>query len=56
MPNQPKTPRRTIRIPDDIWETALEVAEETGVSLPQVVRDDLVRFIRQHRKGWKPIH
>lgn len=54
MPNQPKTPRRTVRIPDDIWQTALEVAEENGINLPQVIREDLVRFIRQYRKGWRP--
>ncbi len=32
------TPRRSIRIPDDEWESGLAAAEANGESLPAVVR------------------
>lgn len=46
MPNQPATPRRSIRVPDDLWAAATRKAAERGDSLSQVVRDALRRYVR----------
>lgn len=45
VPNQPKTPTRTFRIPDDIYVPALEKAKAEGVSLSDVVRDALIEYV-----------
>ena len=46
MPNQPKTPVRTIRVPDDLWEAAQAKAKARGDSVSQVVRDALRRYVQ----------
>lgn len=44
MPNQPKTPTRNFRIPDDVYKAALKKASDDGQSLSEVVREFLVRY------------
>lgn len=39
------TPRRTIRIEDGLWEAATAKAEEEGVTLSDVIRDDLREWV-----------
>lgn len=45
VPNQPKTPVRSIRIPDDIYELAKEKAQGEQRSLSDVVRDLLTAWV-----------
>ena len=45
MPNQPKTPHRTIRVPDDLWEAAQVKASREGVTVSDVVRRALTEYV-----------
>lgn len=45
VPNQPKTPVRSFRIPDDIYLPAQEKARAEGESLTDVVRDALIEYV-----------
>jgi len=47
MPNQPKTPQRTIRIPDDPWLPAKEKAIREGTTVSEVVREKLVEYVKE---------
>ncbi len=47
MPNQPKTPNRVIRVPDDLWHAAQAKAAERGESLSEVIRRALARYVRR---------
>lgn len=47
VPNTPGTPRRTIRIPDDLWDAASAKAEERGESVSDVIRKALERYVRR---------
>lgn len=44
VPNKPKTPLRSFRIPDDIYEAAQRKAAEKGESVSDVVRRALDRY------------
>jgi hypothetical protein len=44
MPNQPKTPLRNIRVPDDLWTAAKAKAESRG----ETVTDVLIRALRRY--------
>ena len=46
MPNQPATPTRSIRIPDEIWESAVAKAHAEGTTVTEVVIKALERFLR----------
>lgn len=47
VPNQPKTPMRSVRIPDDIWEAAKAKAAERGDSMTDVIRQALERYAKR---------
>jgi hypothetical protein len=47
VPNQPSTPNRTLRIPDEEWETARRIAADRGETVTDVVRRALRRYIRE---------
>lgn len=49
VPNTPGTPRRTIRVPDALWDAASAKAEARGENLSEVIRAALERYVR--RKG-----
>lgn len=51
VPNQPKTPQRTVRVPDDVWHEAKATADQRGETLSEVIRQALERYIRKHRRG-----
>jgi hypothetical protein len=53
VPNAPKTPQRTIRIPDKTWEAAKATAESKGDNLSEVIRKSLERYVKRNapRKG-----
>jgi predicted CopG family antitoxin len=44
MPNAPKTPLRSFRIPDDVYRAAQAKAVEKGESVSDVVRRALDRY------------
>jgi len=48
VPNTPGTPRRTIRVPDLLWDAAAAKAEERGESLSDVLRRALERYVRRN--------
>jgi len=45
MPNQPKTPGHTIRVPDDEWVPARDKAAENGETMTDVIRRALRRYV-----------
>ncbi len=47
MPNQPATPLRSLRIPDEEWEAAQRVAADRGETVTDVVRRALRRYVRE---------
>lgn len=51
VPNQPKTPHRSFRIPPDLYEAAQRIAAANGDTLTEVVKDALVRYVK---RGVKP--
>jgi predicted HicB family RNase H-like nuclease len=50
MPNQPKTPVRGIRVPDDLWNAALAKASARGDSLSQVIREALRKYLQAEER------
>lgn len=44
MPNQPKTPLRAMRIPDELWQAALARAGEEGTTVTAEVQAFLRRW------------
>jgi len=48
VPNQPKTPTRAIRVPDDLWRKARAIAQARGETLSDVLRDALVEYVRRY--------
>lgn len=47
VPNQPKTPLRSFRIPDDTYRAAQAKAAEKGESVSDVVRKALERYVKR---------
>ena len=45
MPNQPKTPARSVRIPDELWVPAQDRAREDGTTVTAVLVDALKAYI-----------
>lgn len=44
MPNAPKTPIRTLRVAEEVWEPARQKAAREGRSLSEVIREFLIRY------------
>lgn len=42
-----KTPNRTVRVPDEVWEEAKRKAAEEGKTVSDVVGDCLRRYLRK---------
>jgi hypothetical protein len=47
VPDQPSTPHRTFRAPDEEWEPAKRIAADRGETLTDVLRRALRRYIRE---------
>ena len=47
VPNQPKTPVRGVRVPDELWEAAKAKAVERGEDLSTVIRAALERYVKR---------
>lgn len=45
-PNQPKTPKHGVRIPDELWDAAVRKAADEGATVTEVILDALKRFLR----------
>jgi len=45
MPNQPKTPARSVRVPDEEWLPAQKIAKETGETMTDLVRRALRQLV-----------
>ena len=52
VPNQPKTPNRTIRIADEIYFPALAKARREGTTLSDVIRVALVAYLGDDDEWW----
>lgn len=50
MANQPKFPARTVRVPDDLWDAARELAESRGDNVSNVLRDALRRYVARNQR------
>lgn len=46
VPNQPKTPKHGVRIPDDLWQAALRKARDRGETVTDVIIRALKRYLR----------
>lgn len=46
MPNQPATPNRTIRVPDEVWVPALNKAHDQGETITDVIIRALKAYLR----------
>lgn len=48
MPNQPATPLRSFRVPDELWEAVKRVAADRDETVTDVIIRALVRYVREH--------
>ena len=48
MPNQPATPHRTVRVPDELWEAVKRAAADQGETVTDVILRALRRYVRDH--------
>jgi len=46
MPNAPKTPTRTIRVPDDLWKSVQYKAAKDGVTVTSVIIEALEAYAK----------
>jgi hypothetical protein len=51
VPNQPKTPLKSFRIPDELYRAAQAKAAEEGESVSDVVRAALERYVKRRPSG-----
>lgn len=49
MAPETHTPLRSVRVEDELWTAAREVAKERGETLSDVVRDALARYVKRHK-------
>lgn len=47
MPNAPKTPTRTIRVPDDLWLAVQKKAAKEDVTVTSVIIKALAAYIAE---------
>ncbi len=47
VPNQPKTPLRSVRVDAKLWVAAKAKAEERGETLSDVIRKALERYVKR---------
>ena len=45
-PNQPKTPLRTVRVDDELWQAVQAKAAEEGRTVSDVIRAALRRYLK----------
>jgi predicted DNA binding CopG/RHH family protein len=47
MPNAPKTPTRTIRVPDDLWLAVQKKAKKEGVTVTSIIIKALEDYLKE---------
>jgi len=47
MPNAPKTPTRTIRVPDALWSDVQKKAAKNGVTVTSVILKALESYLQE---------
>lgn len=47
MPNQPQTPLRAFRVPDELWEAVKRKAADRGETVTDVLIRALRRYLRE---------
>lgn len=47
MPNQPATPNRTLRIPDEVWDEMKRITADRGETITDVTLRAYLRYIRE---------
>lgn len=47
MPNQPKTPARSVRVGDSLWKAAKQVAATRGETVTDVIVRALERYVNR---------
>lgn len=47
MPNQPKTPARGVRVPDDLWRAAKTKAAANGETVTGIIIRALERYVKR---------
>lgn len=50
MPNAPRTPLKSFRIPEDLYREAQQIAADEGISVSDVVRKALERYVKNGRR------
>lgn len=48
------TPKRGIRIDDELWNKAQEIAKENGDNLSFIIRDRLREYVEDGKEGGRP--
>lgn len=46
----PGTRLRNVRVPDEEWDAAMEIARRRGETLSDVIRQALTRYVARHRE------
>jgi predicted transcriptional regulator len=46
VPNQPATPGRSVRVPDELWEAVQEIAADREETVTDVILRALRRYVR----------
>lgn len=49
-PNQPRTPARVIRVPDEVWRAIRELADRENTSPSDIVRRALTAYIQEQQR------
>jgi predicted DNA binding CopG/RHH family protein len=47
MPNAPKTPTRTIRVPDDLWLAVQKKAKKEGITVTSIIIKALEDYLKE---------
>lgn len=48
MPNQPATPGRSVRIPEQLWDEVLRIARDQQASATEIVLRALRDYVRRY--------
>lgn len=48
VPNAPRTPVRSVRVPDELWEELQRVADDKGETVTDVILRACRREVREH--------
>lgn len=50
MPNAPKTPTRTLRVDDELWQAVQEQARIDGITVTSIIIDGLYSYLKNARE------